>query len=215
MAKDNDVGFSFDAQPFLSGLKKVSGGIENLAKETKKSAMAMGKSFLHAMVKMELLKAAGRKIVGWTKELATYMPEIGQSIGIMKEIIMKNLAWPLRKFIVPLLQKMLNWVRDNRTTFVKWGMAIVSVFKIVAHVVKTAWSILKMFIDIIRPSLKLIFGDTAKGLDDVFNMLALKVAFISQFILDLLGPVMEWIGGAVNDIFPKLVDAIGKIAEGF
>lgn len=217
MANKDDVGFTFDPKPFLNALKQIGGGMDKTKKAVQKSTADIGKSFMWAMTKAQLMAtgiiAIGKSIKNVVNE---QIPEIGQAFGIAKEIIFKNLFWPLRQQIVPMLQKMLDWVRDNRTMFVKMGEVIVSIFR-------TGWTIAKTFVGALSPvfdALKKLVGFNKGDWMDGVNLVMAKVATVAIYLGMALKPVIDFLSGIVSKIadsgiiktFVDLAMAVGKVA---
>lgn len=168
----DDVAFGFDPRPFLNGLKSVEQGLGNLTKRV----VGVAGQMTRKMIGVGLAIAGARAVMN---HLRNAMPEVGQAFKIAGEIFWKNLAWPLRKLVVPMLQKMLDWVRDNRTRFVQWGQAVANVFKAVVFYVRTFYNMLKEVVSSLGPAFQRIFG---KNMADFLNVLSLKVAFIMDFV---------------------------------
>ena len=129
MAKEKeDVDFTFDTTHFRNGIKSIAKGISDVTRNTMRMAKSVSKGVINAAAKIGLLKLAFRGIQAAIRE----MPEISKAFGIAKNIILKNFLYPVRKAIFPVLQKFLDWVRDNRAMFVKWGQILVTIFHVVS-----------------------------------------------------------------------------------
>lgn len=203
MAAENDLGFTFDTSFFDKGIKKVMGGFGQM--ETKASTVAKGVSRgLTAVVgKLGLLFAGFKSI----KTALLDMPEVGQAFGIAKDVFLKNLLFPLRKEIFPLLQKMLDWVRDSRVMFVKWGANLANVFRAVVQGVKNIIGFIKRMSIVVAGFAEKIFGDRVKNINDIFNLVAFKVATVVQFVSILI----DQIGGLFSGFFSGLGDVTGPL----
>lgn len=204
--KDTDTTFGFDPAPFLSGLKKVSVGLNDVGKKTEAVARGMGKAMFWALAKVQMLGAAVKRGV---KAVAAELPEVGRTMSILKEIMLRNLLWPLRQFLTPYLKKILTWARDNRTLFVKIGQTIANAFRVAFTVIKTVWEISKKLWSALKPVFELIFGDMAQGLDDMINLLIAKVAVVAMYVMRAADPLIKGISKLVGDILPDLQE-IGK-----
>ena len=103
----------------VKGLSGKTGNIKEKITGLKKSSQSMASTFIGGLKSMAiragLVALAFKSIQG----ILNSMPEIGKTFGIAKDIFMKNLLWPLRKFILPYLQRLLDWVRTHRLMFVK------------------------------------------------------------------------------------------------
>lgn len=198
MAAEGDLGFTFDTSFFDKGIKKVMGGFGQM--ETEASTVAKGVSIgLTAVIGKLGLLFAGFKTI---KTALLNMPEVGQAFGIAKDVFMKNLLYPLRKEIFPLLQKMLDWVRDSRGKFVKWGQHLANVFRAVVQGVKNIIEFVKRMSIIVSGFAEKIFGDRIKSIEDIFNLVVFKIAVVVQFVSLLI----EQLGGLFSGFFSGLGD---------
>ena len=143
-------------------------------------------------------------------------------MSISSDIIQRNLLWPLRKELAPMLQKMLDWVRDHRAMFVRWGGVLVNIFRAVTQVVKGFISMFKAMIEPIANKMKQIFGDTAGGISDVFNIVLFKITAVIMFlqvafmpIVTKIGEAVAWMIGLWNAYFEGWKNGIAGIAGPF
>ena len=194
--REDDIGFGFDPKPFLNGLAQVNKGLGNFEKGM---ARAFKGAILHAA-------AIGLAIKGSLSTVKEFMPEIGKSMGIAKEIFFKNFLWPLRQAVAPYLQLLLNWVRDNRAMFVKWGQTLANVFKVVVMVVKALWTTLKAVIQLFEPFIRKIFHG---GFQDFVDLILTKVAVILAWVASGLGKLVKEVSGPLSWV----MRTIGDIAE--
>ena len=110
----------------------------------------------------------------------------------------------LRQTLAPYLQKILDWFRDHRGEFVKWGTVLVTVFKTGAILAKALWNALKSVVGLIQPLIRSVFKG---GLSDFVNLMLTKIAL-----------VVEWISQGFAKLLPNvkpLVDAVGEIGRAF
>jgi len=174
----DDLAFTFDTSFFEKGVNKIVKGFSTI--ETKANTVAKGVSKgLSIMAGKLAIVFAGFKTI---KNALLGMPEVGQAFGIAKDIFMKNLLYPLRKELFPLLQKMLNWVRDSRVRFVKWGQNIANIFRAVVSGAKRIIAFVKQMSTVVANIAEKIFGDRIKSIEDIFNLVAFKLSVIIQFI---------------------------------
>jgi hypothetical protein len=180
---------------------------------------AVSKSVNGLILKVGGLIAAFKTAGAVLKE----MPEVGQAFGLAKDIFLKNLLWPLRQQVMPMLQKMMDWVRDNRALFVKWGSTISNVFRAVVVTVKILWDVMKSLVDVIANSFQKAFNTNFKSFDEFVNVLSFKVSAViiyfgmlaKQLVKDFT-PAFEWIiqmGASVIDFFIRLGKAWGSANE--
>ena len=196
---ERDVTFTFDEKPFQNGMRKVTRGMGSMETSAKKIARGVSAGMGRVLAKVGAL-AAGFLAV---RNVLRGMPEVGQAFGIAKGIFLKNLLFPLRREIMPLLQKMLDWVREHRTAFTRWGQILVGVFR-------AGMTIIRQFLKIARQVGAAIFGDLSE-FERRMNLFLFKVSLAAIFIGELLRPVAVAIGEIV-----KLVARLsGAFLRGF
>ena len=213
MAANENV-FNFDVSPFLAGVNKIGAGMDRIEGNAKKFGStitgAVNKSVNGLILKVGGLIAAFKTAGAVLKE----MPEVGQAFGLAKDIFLKNLLWPLRQQVMPLLQKMLDWVRDNRAQFVKWGATVANIFRTVVVVAKTLWEVFKSLVDMVGSAFQKAFNTNFKSFDEFLNVLSFKISAViiflgmlaKQLVTDFK-PAFEWIiemGASIIDFFLKL-----------
>jgi hypothetical protein len=219
--KDDDVGFSFDPEPFKSGLKEVTSGLDRLEKTTANVGAKMSGAVFKAVA---AVKVAGAMVKGFISTVREQVPEIGMAFGIAKEIALKNFLWPLRQALAPFLQKMLDWVRDHRVLFVKWGQVVANAFTVVMGIAKNLWGVFKSLFDVLWTVIKRFVG--GGGFDNAITLFLGKVAIAGEFIkgifdnivhnkdfLDFVNGLADLIKGAL-DLVLGILKAFGKgVAE--
>jgi phage-related protein len=151
--------------------------------------------------------------VAWqaAKKAMQFIPEIGRTFQIAGDIIGRNLLWPLRRELMPILQKFLNWVRDHRAMFVRWGTVLVNIFRTIKNIVVGFIDLLSNMWRRLSAGIERIFGRTIGRMTDLANMLIFKISVVAQFILITLEPVFKFI----VDQFLKLVEYAKAFGEGF
>lgn len=205
----DDVLFTFDILPFQNAMKTMNKGINSFIK------------------KIALIGAGFLSI----KKAMSFMPEIGRSFEIAGNIIGRNLLNPLRKELIPLLQSMLDWVRDHRAMFVRWGTYLVSIFKTIKVIVTGFIDLLNRMWERLSGNLERIFGGTAKKMSEIVNLILFKLSAVASFIMILLEPVFDFIVDSftnmllyasnffsgftegIGDIFGPLEDLITMLAD--
>lgn len=134
----------------------------------------------------------------------SYIPEIGQVFGQIKDTIMQNIMQPIRKFVLPILVQMMNYVRDNRTAFVKIGSVIANVFRAV-------YSVASAFVNMVIGGFNKIFtaitGGKASvnGFVDYMNLVLLKIFFVFTFVQMLMEDAMDVIANAAIFAFKNVI----------
>jgi len=213
MAANENV-FNFDVSPFLAGVNKIGAGMDRIEGNAKKFGStitgAVNKSVNGLILKVGGLIAAFKTAGAVLKE----MPEVGQAFGLAKDIFLKNLLWPLRQQVMPLLQKMLDWVRDNRAQFVKWGATVANIFRTVVVVAKILWEVFKSLVKTVGEAFQKAFNTNFKSFDEFLNVLSFKISAViifmgmlaKQLVTDFK-PAFEWIidmGKTIIDFFVNL-----------
>jgi hypothetical protein len=210
----DDIALSFDPSGFLSGLNAVTdklgtlnNNFQQMGQKGQKQTQAVGlsaKNLLGVFGKLGMLAGA-------VKGLLSGIPELGQTFKIAGDIFQKNFLWPLRKELMPILQSFLNWVRDNRAMFVKWGTVLANVFRSIFSILKMVMKIAKDLFRTLADSLERIFGKTTQTVTDMMNVILFKITAIAMFILMTLKPIFEFL----IDQFTKIIERVKNFAEGF
>lgn len=206
--------FEFDTAPFERGLNKISKGMAGLQKGAGNMARSVARGVTAAVAKIGVLALAFKGVNSAIKE----MPEIGKAFNIAKDVIMKNLLFPLRKAVFPLLQRFLNWVRDNRAMFVRWGQTIANIFTTIVdsigEVIKIGQKMFQSFLGFVNK----IFGSNIRDLQDLLNILSFKFAVVFEFMKALISPLQslfEIIFKIGYELVKNVLDTIFKIGAEF
>lgn len=211
---DRDVAFTFDPNSFQNGVNQIVGAMGALAKKSSNVAAQVTKGFSGVLKKVGLVGLAVKSV----KFVLDQIPEVGKAFGIAKDIFFKNLFYPLRRFLMPLLQKMLNWVRDNRGMFAKWGAALVNVFRVVGRGVQIVFDFGKKILDTVRRIFSFIFGDTRNSIEDIINVITFKLAAVVNFIKILFEPIINTILSGIEKLSKPVGDLlalVGGLVEDF
>jgi phage-related protein len=204
--------YTFNPQPFIEGIEKINKSTAGMEKKMGNMVQSISKGVMSAVAKIGLIAGAFKGIQGIVKQI----PEIGQAFEIAKNEIMKNLLWPLRQAVMPLLQKMLDWVRDNRGMFVKWGMTLVNIFNTVIKVGSEFFGLLSKIWNTISGLMGNIFGVTVKNMDQAVNILSFKltaaIMLISTLIDSFVG-AMKGIEAPVKNIISNIMDIAKSILK--
>lgn len=212
MAAENDLGFTFDTSFFDKGIKKVMGGFGQMEVKAATVAKGVSRGLTAVIGKLGLLFVGFKSI----KTALLDMPEVGQAFGIAKDVFLKNLLFPLRKEVFPLLQKMLDWVRDSRVMFVKWGQNIANVFRAVVQGVKNIIGFIKKMSLVVAGFAEKIFGDRVKNINDLFNIIVFKVSTVIQFVslmVEQIGGIFAGFFSGIGDIGPALMGIVKSIGD--
>jgi phage-related protein len=209
-----DVAFTFNPRPIVDGVKQIEGKMSQMVKGFANTTKKMTKSVSRGIVRAVRFIGTMFLAVKGVGKLIKEMPEIGQAFGIAKDIIFKNLLWPLRKEIMPLLQKMLDWVRDHRAMFVKWGQAIANIFRVVVLFVNRFIDTVKQMMNALGSIFKGIFGDQIRTVSDFINIMLFKIASMVEFIGLLIEPIFDFFKRFLSEVGPPLLDLARVLVEG-
>lgn len=203
MAADT-LDFTFNTGLFEKGIDRVMGGFRNMENTAGAVSRGINKSLRRVAAVAAGLFGSFKLIQGALKN----MPEVGQAFGIARDIFVKNLLFPLRKEILPLLQRMLDWVRDNRAAFVRWGNAIANIFRSVVRGVRNVLEFIRQMSQRIAEFSGRIFGEQIENIDDIFNLITFKLSVVIQFVTNLLSGIRNlfdsFLGGLGDDISEDL-----------
>lgn len=210
----DDIALAFDPTGFLSGIKAVENQLVSLNDNFKKTGdtgeRKNQKVQLSAMNLMGVFAKLGA-VVGVFKFALLGIPEIGQTFRIAGDIFQRNLLWPLRKELMPILQSVLDWVRDNRAMFVRWGTVIANVFRTVFGIIKQVIAMAKQLFNTLSNALEGIFGKTTKTVTEMANLILFKITAVAQFILMAIEPILKHIIKG----FVMVIGYVKSFIEGF
>jgi hypothetical protein len=212
---ETDVSLTFDPNMWQKGVDAMVGRLDaleghllkvsdNTTKMEKTGARSIGIWTAVASKALGILGSAASAIMG-------FIPEIGYSFKVAGDIISRNLLWPLRQELIPLLQGMLNWVRDHRATFVKWGGIIANVFRVIKQLVIGFWEIFQRIWERVTGWIKKIFGNTTKSISDIINMALFRIAVLAIGIQQMIEPIIDFL----VDAFMTLVRYANAFITGF
>lgn len=205
---EDEVKFPFDVKGFQKATDQMSKCISSMGTKLNKFGSTMQKSvskgITFATAKIGLL-------VKGFKSMMKNMPEIGQAFKIAGDIINKEFFFPIRQQIMPYLQKMLDWVRDHRALFAKWGQAVADVLKTVINVGKILYDTFKDIVGILTNSLQKGLGTSFKSLDEFISVLQVKLAFVTLLVGDVIKEMM----GKISPIFEHIIKNRAEILKFF
>lgn len=222
-----DVELTFNPQSFIEGVKKMTDAMNTFENRTKDTGKGVDKntnqmsSFMVAKgtIMAHAIMAVFQKVFNFIK---TGLPELGKTFSIASDIIQRNLLWPLRKELAPMLQKVLDWTRDHRAMFVRWGGALVNVFRAIGAIVQGFFKMISAVISPVAEKLKSMFGGVAGGIGDVFNIVLFKITAVIMFlqvafmpIFKKIGDTLAWAIGLVESFFEGFSNGISGITGPF
>ena len=206
-----DVVFTFDETPFVRGINNATDAIGDMEDRADQTTRGIIRSVVGVVAQLAILKTAFEGI----KSVLGEIPEIGQAFGIAKDIILENFLFPLRQAVLPILQDILDWVRDNRSLFVRWGETVVGIFRVGAQIVGAFANALNIVFEAIQKVLREVFGFPAT-FEETINLILFKLSAVAIFMGQLLEPVAQFLADIIEDATP-LIDslrrAIGFIGE--
>lgn len=190
----------FDSNGADKKVDKLGAKFANVQKSSEQAASVSAKALAFGNFLGSMLTRGFDKLMGGISQA---IPALGQTLGQAGQVIMNNLFKPLRDVLMPMLRQLMNWVRDNRAGFVQLGSVISGAFLFVVSIVKQVFGILS---SIFQKFFKAASGGVKasfKSVSDFLNMALLKLAFVVQFILILIEPVIE----AIADLFLWIVQS--------
>lgn len=207
---EDEAKFPFDVKGFQKAVDQMSKSISSMETKLNKFGGTMQKSvskgIMFATAKIGLL-------VKGFKSVMNNMPEIGQAFKIAGDIMNKEFFFPIRQQIMPYLQKMLDWVRDHRALFAKWGQAVADVLNTVINVGKTLWNTLKDVVEILTNSLQKGLGTSFKSLDEFISILQVKIAFVTLLIGDVIKAMFEKMSPTFEYIVEKGAEVLSFFTD--
>lgn len=192
MARD-DLEFGFDTSFFDKGINKVMSGFSAMENTASKVAKGVNRGLSRVIRRIGVLAAGFLSV----RKALQNMPEVGQAFGIAKDVFIRNLLFPLRKEIFPLLQRMLDWVRDSRTRFVRWGVTIANIFRSITAGARNIIRTIRNMSENLANFASRIFGDRVRDIEEITNLIIFKFATIIQFATLMF----DKLGGFISSIF--------------
>lgn len=157
-------------------------------------------------------------VVGLVKSVLDHIPEIGRTFKIVGDIFFRNFLYPLRQEMIPLLQQLLDWVRDNRAMFVRWGNTVANIFRAIVSIAKLLWDNLKALWTSFVEELQKSFGILLNSIEQSANILLFKATAVIQFIVialkpffSFIGKMFAWIIGLVKDFIDGFMAGLGDL----
>lgn len=208
---DSDISLTFDTKPFVNAMNTISSKLSQMT-----SGLTSGFSQLNNFAK-DTVNTLTKRVFSLglsffsIKKAMSAIPEIGKTFELAGDVISRNLFAPLRQELIPILQSVLNWVRDNRAMFVKWGGYIANVFRAVMSILKGVWGVLKEVWKGFKQVFEAIFGTPVKQIGEMFNMLIFKAYAVFTFIIEIIKKVVRTVVSIVVEIAKGFFSAFGNI----
>jgi hypothetical protein len=214
---EEQIDLAFNTDPFenamdtiIKGIMRMTNAMENSNKDIQKKEKVkntnMKKGFSNVVAfgiaKFELLKRAIQKI-------SSHLPEIGTTFAMAGDIILKQLLWPLRKQLIPMLQRMLNWVRDNRVVFLRLGAVIKNVFKTAISITRNFFNVLKSLVEGFNETMGNILR--FDNITEALNVAMFKITLLFSFLEIKLRPFAKILG----EIFGQIIESVQSFVKGF
>ena len=193
-----DISLTFDSKPFMQAINNVS------------KSMTAATSQFSSFVVAKGIMMAGLIQQGF-KKIMSGLPEVQRTFSIAGDIMMRNFLWPLRKELVPILQKLLDWVRDHRAMFVQWGVVLVNIFRAIKTIIMSFIDLLKNMWDRLFGGLERLFGRTAMTIQQIINLIIFKITALVMYLQILLEPVFN----IIIDLVVKLIGYVASFISGF
>ncbi len=190
----DDATLTFDPSNFLSGLKKITANMFHVERAGVEMAAQTVKSFDPVS---RLFSGIRNRVIGIgsaylsIRGIMSGIPEIGRTFQIVGGIIQRNFLWPLRQELLPILQKVLDWARNNRAAFVKWGSVLRNIFRAIYSVISNVLDLLKGVFEGMISEIQRVFGVATRSVSDMANIVIFKITAVAQFILITLRPVFD------------------------
>jgi phage-related protein len=193
-----------------------SNGVQKSAKKAKENTGAISKGVFGALTKFALL-ATG--IIGAFKVVAgavkKFIPEIGSTFSIASDIFFKNFLFPIRKALLPLLNRFLQWVQRSRSMFVQWGQIVVTIFKAIGKVISVVWNLSKRLFSLFFDNIRKMIGGGANSLTQMVNIVMFKIANVFVFLAGLMKPAVDEILAGFQVILNALFKFGKQFSKGF
>ena len=137
------------------------------------------------------------------------IPEIVQTFKIVSDIIFKNLLWPIRQMLLPYLQKIVDWAKNNRSLFVIIGTVIRNVFIAAGSIIKQTFDLLSKLVKSIQNSVGNLIKISTTKLTEMINVTIFKIVGLFTILKIKLESLMDPLGKFIGEII-KLVNKFVK-----
>lgn len=205
-----DVTFTFNPMPFQKGIEQVNKGLNSMEKTAGNVAQGVSKGISRMATKVMGLAGAFLSVRGAIRS----MPEIGQTFQMAGEVIKRNLLWPLRKTLMPVLQGLLDWVRDHRATFAEWGQHLVGVLRGAWEIAKVFWGALKGVANVLREMMGRAIPAMNRSISDTMNILQFKMVLVAKILEDVFQRVATfWKDSGLLDLWERMFDIVSDIVD--
>jgi hypothetical protein len=206
-----DVQLTFDPKMMMDALGAITQKLTDLEGKFTKVADSTTKMEKHGAISIGLwtnLISRGFDIASaGIRRMLEFIPEVGRTFQIAGDIISRNLLWPLRQELIPLLQGFLNWVRDHRAMFVQWGTVIANIFRVLKTIAGTFFQMFQRVWERVSGVLKRLFGGTAKSVSELLNILLFKFTVLVIGAQAIIEPLLDF----MIDIWEK----VAKVSKAF
>jgi len=214
----DDITLTFNPNMFLEAIGKINMGLETMDQNFKsfadQSTKRSEKTKVSALSIAKGIGVANIAMSGFRKIMAQ-IPELGRTFSIAGSIISKNLLWPLRQELIPVLQKVLDWVRDNRAMFVRWGNVVRNIFIVIKNLVTGIVRILQRLWDGFISGIERAFNTSVGKMTDLANLLVFKISAVINFLVITLEPVADIIAGIMVKSARAVMGFVQGFSEGF
>jgi hypothetical protein len=215
MAKnDKSVEFTFDTSGFEVAIKKMVDTMdtfktEMIAKTTETNDGMMKKIFTGNLLATQISNMISTIFSSVRNTIKEFIPELSQAFTVGRDIMFKNFFWPLRRELLPYLQKFLDWVTQNRKMFLEWGNVLVNVFRVAKQAFMSFITVVKPITDFLLNMLKRIFGDTSQSIVDIINLVLFKIVSLIITIELLLTSAED----GISNTFKKIKNNIFAVKD--
>jgi hypothetical protein len=210
------------AKGIKNGIKKIPGFIKGVFskvrerfKKARSAASDMSKGIVKGLQNVALKAGLVALAMKGIQGILSNMPEIGQAFGIAKDVFLRNLLFPLRKAVFPLLQKLVDWVRNNRLMFIRWGQTLANIFLTIVDKVKMIIAAGKELTSFFLGFINDIFGTSVNDLTELFNLLTFKFALMIEFLRSQSGTILEFLSPIIDIIKIGLSGAFESLGAFF
>lgn len=194
----------YDTKKAESNNANLSKSFANMESSNKGAAKAGGFAMATAVALGNIMTQGFNTL---TSKIGGAIPALGETLSQAGSVIFNNLFKPLSDVLMPMLRDLMNWVRDNRTGFLKLGSVIANVFKAIVSIVKAVFGIISDVFTTLFGKVKGGAKGAFSGIADFLNLVLLKIVFIVQFVLAAVGAVIQDVAEGAKSLF-------GGIAEG-
>jgi len=216
------VGFNVNIEiaKALQSLGKIENSFDKVNETGKKVSDSLQKNINTGMEKVTSWTIAKGHVIanalmsafGSMKQALTeHFPAMNQTFEMANKVMFANIVAPIAQELYPLLVKFMNFVRDNRDIFVKFGQVTVMIFKTIFGIISDLFKMIWKQSDTVWSALN-NGKKTVNTFFQLINFVMFKLGFLFTYLMIEIEFLIEGIANILKFLFNN---AVKPFYEGF